>query len=41
VMTAAIVIGAWALGSLLLGLFLGACLAAEKRKSLRNKRLDV
>ena len=31
-MTAAIVIGAWVLGSLLFGLLLGACLAAEKRK---------
>ena len=32
-MTAAIAIGAWVLGSVLLGLILGACLAAAKRKA--------
>jgi len=36
-MTPAIVIGAWVLGSLLLGLILGACLAAANRRSSDEK----
>ncbi len=32
-MTAAIIIGVWVLGSVMLGLILGACLTAKKRKS--------